>query len=220
MYADNGKIVIHKELVSFEKFFNAFKEARKNNQDKTFVLHFRIATHGKIDLPNCHPFEVNENLAFCHNGIINISNEKHESDTASFNKLVLKELPKDFIKNEAILYLVENALSGSKLVFLDSEGDYTILNEDEGLWKYGCWFSNRSFEETAQIYVDKWAWRDELYPNFQEREQAQIREIENYCYECGCFLEMEYEKQAGMCFECLGVYGLPKEDEPIKVEVM
>jgi predicted glutamine amidotransferase len=72
IYTNNGQIKVFKEMTNFDRFYKEYAKQRKANKGSNFVLHFRIATSGKIDKTNCHPFAVNKNLAFVHNGIISI----------------------------------------------------------------------------------------------------------------------------------------------------
>ena len=34
------------------------------------VIHFRMQTHGEIDLDNCHPYEVTPGIWMAHNGVL------------------------------------------------------------------------------------------------------------------------------------------------------
>ena len=150
------------------------------------MLHFRIGTSGKIDLNNCHPFTVNNNLAFVHNGIINsieLTNINY-SDTWHFNKL-LKQLPNDFLNNKAITELLSNYIEYSKLIFLDNKGAFKIINEDLGHWNNNNWFSNNSY-------------KTEKY-SFKKYNNTHYFEAENYCSMCGEIIL----KDDKYCSECL-----------------
>jgi len=70
VYAHKGKLTIYKEMSSFDKFYKKYRKL-VNDIDPPMAIHFRIGTHGYIDEENCHPFFVNKDLAFCHNGVIN-----------------------------------------------------------------------------------------------------------------------------------------------------
>jgi predicted glutamine amidotransferase len=137
-------------MTNFDKFYKEYSKQRKVNKTSNFILHFRIATSGKIDRANCHPFSVNKNLAFVHNGMININQlNANVSDTYTFNELILKKLPTTFLNNHAILDLIENYIGYSKLVFLDNDNTASILNEDLGHWDAdNNWYSNNSYQCT------------------------------------------------------------------------
>ena len=146
-YTDGSKIIVFKELNSFNKYYAAFIEAQKANPESAFIHHFRISTHGKIDKTNCHPFLVSDTLAFAHNGIIsNAPLHTDFSDTFMFNKVILKQLQPDFLTNATIVSLIEGYIGkGSKLAFLDIYNTITLINEGAGVWDAGVWYSNTGY---------------------------------------------------------------------------
>jgi glutamine amidotransferase len=118
--------------------------------ESSMILHFRIGTHGVKDISNCHPFYVNKELVFAHNGMINdvpACPTKELSDTQMFNNLVLKHLPPDFYKWEHYQMLIEKYIGHSKLVFLDVNNELYFSNESKGEWFDGVWFSNNGYKE-------------------------------------------------------------------------
>lgn len=147
----NNELKTYKELTNFEKFYNEYKKQRKANKDSNFVLHFRIATSGKIDLNNCHPFKVNKNLAFVHNGMIDIEPLSNAvSDTFTFNESIIKNLGNNFLYNEAIIRLIETYIGYSKLIFLNSFNEAFIINEELGVWDKDNWYSNTTYKTIKQ----------------------------------------------------------------------
>jgi len=146
---EGGKLQIFKEMKQVDRLYSKYQRIRKHNTRGNILIHFRVATHGKINATNCHPFLVNKNLAFIHNGIISGAGlETHAdfSDTYLFNQLILQKLPRDFTTNEAILNLLAQYIDYSKLIFLDSFDNWTIVNEDLGHWDGGNWYSNESYK--------------------------------------------------------------------------
>lgn len=145
-WPEDGKVKVFKEVKDFDKFYTEYKKV-KETYNGNMLLHFRIATHGEVCEENCHPFLVNDKLAFIHNGIIsNVVKDKKESDTILFNKKVLQTLPVGFHKNAALKTLMEEYVGRSKLVFLDADGEFSIVNESLGTWDSECWFSNDSYK--------------------------------------------------------------------------
>jgi predicted glutamine amidotransferase len=155
LWTENGELKTYKAMVSFDKLWNMYNEIRKSRHSKNsqVVIHFRISTHGKINRTNCHPFIVNDEIGFVHNGIISkLERHLEYSDTYMFNEQVLKELPKDFYKNQVYHDLIESYIGSSKLLFLDKNNDAYIIGESMGVWDMGCWFSNTTYKYSR--YVD------------------------------------------------------------------
>jgi len=155
LYSKDGKMEVFKEMKSFDVFYNKYLSVRKDSTKQNIVLHFRISTHGKINETNCPTFLVHEDLGFVHNGMIyDVPTSKDYSDTYMFNEQVLKNLKNDFEYNETMLEMLESFIgSGSKLIFLNANDDFAIVNEKEGHWNLGCWFSNSSYKQVNN-YVD------------------------------------------------------------------
>ena len=144
MYNQHGKLIIDKGYFTFKKFYKSLRNAENKNPNAVFVIHLRLATSGKTDKINCHPFAIHEDLGFVHNGIFkNYSHYTNLSDTAVFNLNILQTFPQDFIFNKGIVKLLESYCEYmNKLVFLNNKGEYLIIGEDCGTWEEGIWFSN------------------------------------------------------------------------------
>ena len=152
---DNKKMSFVKEMKDFDKFYNSYIDIKKKYGKKNnVVLHFRISTHGEINETNCHPFLVDEYCGFVHNGMIyNAPINKKYSDTYMFNEVILKKMPVGFENDENILDMIELYIGqGSKLVFLNADNEYTIVNEKAGVWDNDCWFSNTSYKTVNNWY--------------------------------------------------------------------
>jgi hypothetical protein len=195
MYAQDGKLRVHKELFTFNAFYNKYTEVR-NLTDSPIVLHFRITTSGKVDKENCHPFLVNQKLGFVHNGIITQTEVKKSpySDTYHFNE-ILKKLPANFLYNKGIVTLIEKMIGYSKLAFLDNMGNVTIIGEDLGVWEGDNWFSNTGFEDARKVFVYN------KYLNYY------------YCYNCGIELVTKEEKNYELCNCCARTFDVDLKKE-------
>jgi hypothetical protein len=147
---DRGNMLIHKEMKDFESFYEKYIDVKRTHGKKrNVVLHFRISTHGKVNLDNCHPFLVDDNLGFVHNGMIyDVPTSKDYSDTYMFNEHILKKLKPGFEYDEVMLEMIELYIgAGSKLIFLNARDEWAIVNERAGHWNMGCWFSNSSYKQ-------------------------------------------------------------------------
>lgn len=209
IYTANNQIQIFKEMSNFDKFYKEYLKQRKSNKTSNFVLHFRIATSGKIDKTNCHPFSVNKNLAFVHNGMININQlNANVSDTYTFNELILKKLPATFLNNHAILDLIENYIGYSKLIFLDSDNEASILNEDLGHWDAdNNWYSNNSYQCT---YTKTKAVKAKNYNNYQfdtDYYNSSYYNDSNICSNCDHH-SATYSTQFSqyLCYDCKQIF--------------
>lgn len=162
MYATNGKIRIFKYKKK-EDFLNGFnRHFPQFGAVSPFVLHMRFATHGDKTETNTHPIRVNRNLAFVHNGIISkttsVSKDpkdcKDYSDTVRFSTLILRKMPTAWISLDVVQMLLEHYVGTSRLIFLTSEGNTFILNEDGGTWDKDVWYSNSGYTP----FKSKWGW--------------------------------------------------------------
>ena len=150
----NKTLHTFKELDSVEAFYSKYLSVRRKHPKSNVVLHFRISTSGGVNLPNTHPFSVNDKLAFVHNGVISELNgiDKQRSDTNLFNARVLQNLPAGFERNQAIADLIAKYIGHSKLIFLNAQNQFTIINPDLGKTDpvySGCWFSNSTYKPSA-----------------------------------------------------------------------
>ena len=171
LWNDSGVLKTYKTF-NYKSFLKKYKEVRRQTSGK-IVLHFRIATSGYRGKDNLHPFLVNQDLGFVHNGVISgLGNNKH-SDTYQFNEM-LKQLPPNFLSNKTIIEFISNYISSSKLVFLDALGNHTIVNEKLGHWAGDDWFSNTSYQsyndyywagnkKVAKSYGNSQSWMDYYY---------------------------------------------------------
>ena len=156
LYINNDKkLSVFKEMTSFDNFYKNYSEIKSKYGKRNIVLHFRISTHGRVNETNCHPFLVDDSIGFVHNGMIyDVPTSKEFSDTYMFNQTILKNLKEGFEYNETILEMIDTFIgSGSKLVFLNDNDDYFIVNEKAGHWHLGCWFSNTSYKQ-VNSWVD------------------------------------------------------------------
>jgi len=187
MFAYDNKLNIIKGFTSFRSFYRNFRLCERR-YDVGFVLHFRIATHGKINKENCHPFFVNKDLGFAHNGIFQcVPENKNKSDTRIFCETVLQKLPKDFLIKKEYHILLESVAKeqNSKIAFLTNKGTCYIFNESAGEWSNGCWYSNDGFMRWESVeswgfpasaksknYVVECVWCGDYFPSnlYQEDE--------------------------------------------------
>lgn len=146
MWPENGVLNILNGMIRND-FFRMWKWVKDIPGPKVF--HSRISTSGLVDIDNCHPFFVTNHGDFgvAHNGVIGRQANKGESsDTRNFIKNVLAFLPAGFHKEEVYAELLSDYIGWGKLVFMDGDGDITIINEHLGKWVGNIWYSNESYK--------------------------------------------------------------------------
>jgi glutamine amidotransferase len=161
-----------RKTMNFEVFYRKYTRAVRMNPDSPFIIHFRIATHGTVDAYNCHPFKVNEDLVFAHNGVIHkATKDARKSDTQMFNMEILKKINHlELMWNPAVKVLIENYIgSTNKLILMDIDGEVNIFNEGAGNWHEGAWYSNLSWKPRAVYYPVKVEKKDNLFKYKRDR---------------------------------------------------
>jgi len=162
--------------MDFEKLWQRFTDARKTYTGPA-LFHFRITTHGATNTENCHPFQVgDDSLSFiAHNGILPLAMPVNEtrSDTRLFAELVLPACGGvGRLDDDKFFKELEAWSRGSKMVLftanLDAKFAWYIVNEKDGYWVDGCWYSNTSYKSYAyfspkysHMYGDKYGWNDD-----------------------------------------------------------
>lgn len=85
----DGKVITKKGL-ELDSFFANFHPIQE--KDIPCVIHFRVRTHGPIDIDNCHPFRVANGVYFMHNGTIEIDIPKKDSGKASDTNVFVRDV--------------------------------------------------------------------------------------------------------------------------------
>lgn len=168
MFSEDGKLRIAKGFMKWRSLRRYIKRrGLKAFTDMPVAFHFRIATHGSQVERNCHPFQINENLAMMHNGIIrkmeqhikdeDISDSEAFADRyvkAAFSSIDITALKGGMPIND----LFDEYIGGSKLLFMDNDGEVAIVNEKAGSWPSaglgdGMWFSNMIWKPVPKSTV-------------------------------------------------------------------
>lgn len=183
IFVSGDQLYVQKEMTDVDRFYQSYLYYKEVNPLSNFVIHFRVATAGRVCEHNCHPFIVNKDLAFVHNGMIDITSNAEYSDTYFFNEL-LRKLPADFLENDGIRTLIQGSIGWSKLVFLQSDNRWHIINDKKGYWEpCGNWYSNSSHKEyvpAAYTYKGADAWWNQndyakyLTAGFKQKETAPV----------------------------------------------
>ncbi len=199
MFPQDGKVRIERAFWTTDLLFEHLGE--NDLTDKAAVLHFRWATHGKVDVTNCHPFPVqarpshlctlSTRLGVVHNGIIpGMESKAAYSDTLQFITHTLVNL-KAHIGKVWFSRFLANA-TNSKFAFMAGDGVVTLVGKfvEEG----GLWYSNYSFEALT------WPAAEE-----EVKGEGKADRVEEFCLICGQDKE-EWKVLGGVCLDCERVY--------------
>lgn len=188
MYTDNGKVIIDKGYMTFEKFYQRYIELCKkynNFKDKSLVIHCRIGTGGGNTAQNTHPYPLSNSIdemhkihnkceiGIAHNGIMSdYRPEKgNYNDTQEFIKEFvynLLKLDKHFYKRTYFRDLIEKNANASYY-----RNKFAILDKNDNLYLIGDYvtednlsFSNENFkpyEPKQYVYKSYSQWNDDYY---------------------------------------------------------
>ena len=148
-----GDSIVTGKGMNFEEVLERFIEVRSRFKGHA-IFHSRITTHGVTDTTNCHPFKVGTDdlTVVGHNGILPIKPVAgdNRSDTNIFASEYLPSLGGVYALDDLhVRKSLENWAKGSKLVVLTADrhasSEYYILNEADGHWSDGVWWSNYSY---------------------------------------------------------------------------
>lgn len=146
MYAEDGKVHVYKCLPANAQDFIDFY--RKHAANRQCVWHARMQTHGDIDMENCHPYRVTDDIWLAHNGILSMGNswDTTKSDTWHFIKNVLRpalEANPDLMQDDDWIDFIGRVIGGSnKFALVRSDGVISIVNESAGTTFQTAWLSN------------------------------------------------------------------------------
>ena len=158
-----GAIVKRGETVEVIKSIGNLQEIEDLYYDQVAcheaVIHFRMKTHGEIDIANCHPYEVVPGIWMAHNGILATGNaaDPKMSDTWHYIQDYLKPIiakNPELITEPAFLKLVGAHIGNSnKFAFMNEKGEVGIVNKNAG---YTFW--DLANKELEVWYSNTYAW--------------------------------------------------------------
>lgn len=146
MYAEHGEVHVYKCLPRDAKDMIDFYRAHAEGRD--CVWHARMQTHGDIDLDNCHPYRVTDDIWLAHNGILSTGNaaDKSKSDTWHFIRNVLTPAltanPDLMLDLDWQKFVGSMIGTGNKFGLVRADGKTVVINEASGVNFVGAWLSN------------------------------------------------------------------------------
>ena len=137
--------------------------------DVDVALHFRWKTHGDIGLSNNHPYPVlsqkthGKELWLMHNGVITIPEvDKTASDTRHWIELKVRPVlgtNPELLAMPEFRHMLEDGISGSRILFLDELGTWTFLNERSWKKQDGCVYSTNPPSTKPYVVVGQRNWQ-------------------------------------------------------------
>lgn len=167
MWQDGGKVHIKKGFMKQKALFK-FLKTLPTNVDR--VLHFRIATSGKVSGACCHPFpvandfktmmqtEIEVPVAYAHNGVLTDYTPKEGmkspfSDTMVFGKEVLDHLVQKHIDlfDPVIDVMIESTIDGDRMVIMN---DHEVVTMGKFITSTvsGAQYSNGSYSYDRSLW--------------------------------------------------------------------
>lgn len=225
-----GKVEIHKGYTKFKAFWKAYR----HYEELDCLIHFRYATHGGIDIDNCHPFPIGQEAAMIHNGILSRflpSQHEKRSDT----RLLIEDfiVPSwkasgksvhSYLTSPEIVSLIEKLIGHNKLAALTPHG-FIILNEILGEWSEGVWYSagvpmeevrysyGKALSSTIGYkYDDDRGWYEALYDSIEDDHLDEEETTEDLasCAMCDTKgVPLCYVGHDTLCESCWDTYAVP-----------
>lgn len=144
-YVKDGVVVSEKYLPSdpSDAFIWLNKHAPK---DTEYALHWRMRTHGAVDLERVHPYPITDDILLMHNGILSIQGDTtKESDTQIYARTYGRALSASLHEPLVREMIGKGIGSNNRFIFIHAEHGLLLVNEHTGVTTErfpGCWFSN------------------------------------------------------------------------------
>lgn len=210
-----GDISVRKSMDAYEAV-DSFLSARDLHPESHALFHARYATDGEVSTYNVHPFYVGQGQTsvLAHNGVLPWRPKKgaRESDTRMFaERLSAKSIRK--LDRPSVRAALGHSILGSKLVILTAKpaagSSVYIINEDDGHWEGGTWWSNHSYlSYSTRAPLGGWsAWADAgtaltgtECPACRHYMSADDIDVYRMCSACWACLDCERDFAECLCY--------------------
>lgn len=142
MYRENWTVKIEKFLGKTEcsDAYNYYQSLLTKEGVDDICIHFRLATHGNVNLENTHPFPFKADGYFVHNGLLPL-HDRQKSDTHLLSDMMMS-LSENPLKNEDFRAYLKSISGWSRFVFMDSEETIWL---GQSIEHNGNFFSNYGY---------------------------------------------------------------------------
>lgn len=178
-----------KNVKKLENMLNTYQIGKEHN----VMIHFRLATHGKCDQGNCHPFPLAQSfddmrllncsceIAVSHNGIFGGMQASNKySDTMKFiNNILASPEVINNIESNSVKELIRGYCGlSSKLAFLKTSGFSLVgdFQEDEGIF-----YSNHGYKSYGRKNGYDTSYCDE-HKKWDKCEEGYRKAGKTWCY--------------------------------------
>ena len=152
MWAEGG--YLHQVKTIPRSAEDAIAFYQEHIRGKQCAAHFRMRTHGDVDLENTHPYEVfgfteehEMPMMLMHNGILHTGNGKDASKSDTWH-YIRDYLHKLLGKDPALAFTPEFSdvigrhIGSNRFAIMNHLGEIAIINKNQGVTFNGAWLSN------------------------------------------------------------------------------
>lgn len=157
IYHSEGKTRVKKNL-EMKKLIPTLKSIGSKAER---LIHLRLATHGDVNITNCHPFRISNDLYMMHNGILHdfADMDKTRSDSKYFADEIVAPLAEhdpNILSAYHFRTIMSEFSSGmNKLAFMDGQGNVML----SGTWETDSYhqikLSNTYAYDPRTVKLDK-----------------------------------------------------------------
>ena len=153
---NHGDRIVTGRSMKYERLIERFITEMGQSENPTGMYHARYSTHGTTTLENNHPFRVDgrKDIVLGHNGMLPITPRvgDNRSDTRIFAEETLGSIGIEQLDDKDGFRRLEQFTAGSKVAILTNAPELRdsvyILNEDDGHWDKGIWWSNTGYKHS------------------------------------------------------------------------
>jgi hypothetical protein len=153
---NHGDRIVTGRSMKYERLIERFITEMGQSENPTGMYHARYSTHGTTTLENNHPFRVDgrKDIVLGHNGMLPITPRAgdNRSDTRIFAEETLGSIGIEQLDDKDGFRRLEQFTAGSKVAILTNAPELRdsvyILNEDDGHWDKGIWWSNTGYKNS------------------------------------------------------------------------
>ena len=152
MFSNGNELVTTKLLPKDANEARAMINALPDD-DRELAVHWRMKTHGHIDLTNCHPYNIDDRTALMHNGILHTGNKANPalSDTLHFINDYLLNVPADVLHKPGFIEMLGDFIKNNRFAIMSADGRLSVVNKDQGISCDGVWYSNTYAWEPSML---------------------------------------------------------------------